>query len=152
VKGRLVGTTKCLYRYFGVWPSLADLGYRGVSKGDAIVGQRRFLGKQVHYFSSSHERSHLLCAFGMSNLAKGTPCYALIWEGSIGAFYEIDSLSSVALYTSIRITRASTLSVIHGCPPVDVIHRNQWANLTNRLQEACAVSGRGVEFVAEICP
>jgi len=35
----------------------------------------------VEYFSSSHERSHLLCAFGMSNLPKGTPCYALLWEG-----------------------------------------------------------------------
>src|ERR1700733_7538334 len=41
------------------------VGYRGVSKSDAIVGQRRFLRKQVQYFSSSHERSHLLCAFGM---------------------------------------------------------------------------------------
>ena len=27
----------------------------------------------------------------MSNLHKGTPCYALLWEGVIGAFYKIDS-------------------------------------------------------------
>jgi len=27
----------------------------------------------------------------MSNLPKGTPCYALLWEGVIGAFYEIDA-------------------------------------------------------------
>src|SRR3984957_16900840 len=67
------------------------VGYRGVSKSDVIVGQRRFLRKQVHYFSSSHERSHLLCSFGMSNLPKGTPCYALLWEGEIGSFYKIDS-------------------------------------------------------------
>jgi predicted NodU family carbamoyl transferase len=26
----------------------------------------------------------------MSPLPKGTPCYALVWEGAIGAFYEID--------------------------------------------------------------
>lgn len=82
----------------GWWPSDTHLseqsplaGYRGVSDRDVIVGQRRLLGKTVKYFSSSHERSHLLCAFGMSNLPKGTPCYALLWEGVIGAFYEIDS-------------------------------------------------------------
>ena len=27
----------------------------------------------------------------MSNLPKGTPCYALLWEGVIGSFYTIDS-------------------------------------------------------------
>ncbi len=51
----------------------------------------RLLGNTVKYFSSSHERSHLLCAFGMSNLPEGTPCYALLWEGVIGSFYEMDS-------------------------------------------------------------
>jgi len=49
------------------------------------------LGRTIDFFSSSHERSHLLCAFGMSNLTKGAPCYALLWEGIIGAFYEIDA-------------------------------------------------------------
>ena len=81
----------------GWWPRdekptepLPTAGYRGVAKSDIIVGQRRLLGKHIRYFSSSHERSHLLCAFGMSGLPAGTPCYALVWEGSIGAFYEID--------------------------------------------------------------
>ena len=82
----------------GWWPSDTHLsdqrdcaGYHGVRSGDIVVGQRRLLGRTVEYFSSSHERSHLLCAFGMSNLPKGTPCYALLWEGVIGSFYEIDS-------------------------------------------------------------
>jgi len=66
-------------------------GYHGVRNSDIVVGKRCLLGKTVEYFSSSHERSHLLCAFGMSNLPKGTPCYALLWEGVIGSFYEIDS-------------------------------------------------------------
>lgn len=84
----------------GWWPrddsenlggSHVHVGYRGVSKSDVIVDQRRLFGRPVRYFSSSHERSHLLCAFGMSSLPKGTPCYVLVWEGAIGAFYEIDS-------------------------------------------------------------
>jgi predicted NodU family carbamoyl transferase len=66
-------------------------GYHGVRNSDIVVGKRRLLGKTVEYFSSSHERSHLFCAFGMSHLPKGTPCYALLWEGVIGSFYEIDS-------------------------------------------------------------
>jgi predicted NodU family carbamoyl transferase len=84
----------------GWWPrdhhefvhgSINNVGYRGIAKGDVIVGERRFLKKSVRYFSSSHERSHILCAFGMSPLPKGTPCYALVWEGAIGAFYEMDA-------------------------------------------------------------
>ncbi len=82
----------------GWWPSDTHLseqhflaGYHGVNKSDIIVGKKRLLGKTIEYFSSSHERSHLLCAFGMSNLPKGTPCYALLWEGVIGSFYKIDS-------------------------------------------------------------
>ena len=92
----------------GWWPREERLlgshtiaGYRGVSKSDFIIDQRRLLGKPVHYFSSSHERSHLLCAFGMSNLPKGTPCYALVWEGAIGAFYEIDTELNITLLADV---------------------------------------------------
>ncbi len=81
----------------GWWPGDSPLvgravaDYRGSDSDRAVLGKKRFLGKTVDFFSSSHERSHLLCAFGMSHLPKGTPCYALLWEGVIGAFYEIDA-------------------------------------------------------------
>lgn len=65
--------------------------YRGVSGANVSLDAGRLLGKSIKRFSSSHERSHLLCAFGMSDLPRGTPCYALLWEGVIGAFYEIDA-------------------------------------------------------------
>lgn len=67
----------------------ATAGYYGLEAGKVGVGAQRFFGKRIDHFSSSHERSHLLCAFGMSGLPKGTACYALLWEGNIGAFYEI---------------------------------------------------------------
>jgi len=73
----------------GEGEAVAD--YHGSDHGQVIVSKKRFLGKTIDFFSSSHERSHLLCAFGMSNLPKGTPCYALLWEGVIGAFYRIDA-------------------------------------------------------------
>jgi predicted NodU family carbamoyl transferase len=75
--------------------------YRGVAREGFIVGSRRFLKRSVRYFSSSHERSHILCAFGMSPLPKGTPCYALVWEGAIGAFYEIDADLNVTLIADV---------------------------------------------------
>jgi predicted NodU family carbamoyl transferase len=82
----------------GWWPYDTNLseqrlnaGYHGISNNDIIIDEQRLFGKTIKYFSSSHERSHLLCAFGMSKLPKGTPCYALLWEGVIGSFYKIDS-------------------------------------------------------------
>jgi predicted NodU family carbamoyl transferase len=75
-------------------PSRAGEGvadYHGTEHGQVIVGKKRLLGKTIDFFSSSHERSHLMCAFGMSDLQKGIPCYALLWEGNIGAFYEISA-------------------------------------------------------------
>ena len=94
----------------GWWPrdhhehlhgSLNNFGYRGVSKNDFILKKGRLLRGKVDYFSSSHERSHILCAFGMSSLPEGTPCYALVWEGEIGAFYEIDSELNIKLLADV---------------------------------------------------
>ena len=105
----------------GWWPrekhllgSHALAGYRGVLKSDVIVEQRRLFGRPVHYFSSSHERSHLLCAFGMSSLPKGTPCYALIWEGAIGAFYEIDSELNVTLIVDVLTQPGNRYALLYG--------------------------------------
>jgi predicted NodU family carbamoyl transferase len=98
-------------------PSLGSpvhVGYRGVSKSDIVIGQRRLLGKQIKYFSSSHERSHLLCAFGMSGLPAGTPCYALVWEGSIGAFYEIDDRMNISLLADVMNEPGHRYALLYG--------------------------------------
>lgn len=88
--------------------------YRGLSKRDIIIDKRRLFGKSVHYFSSSHERSHLLCAFGMSSLPKGTPCYALVWEGEIGAFYEIDSTLEITLLADVMNQVGNRYAMLYG--------------------------------------
>ena len=62
----------------GWWPGESPHGgeaaaeYHGSDYQQVIVGKKYFLGNAIDFFSSSHERSHLLCAFGMSNLPKGT--------------------------------------------------------------------------------
>jgi len=105
----------------GWWPreepslgARTHIGYRGVMENAVIVDKRRLLGRPVHYFSSSHERSHILCAFGMSSLPKGTPCYALVWEGAIGAFYEIDSELNIMLLADVLNEPGNRYTSIYG--------------------------------------
>lgn len=65
-------------------------GYFGIAEHESAVAFSSLFGQQIKQFSSTHERSHLLTAYGMSPVPQGTPCYALVWEGNIGSFYEID--------------------------------------------------------------
>jgi predicted NodU family carbamoyl transferase len=88
--------------------------YRGVSKRDVVIERRSFLGRPIHYFSSSHERSHLLCALGMSDLSKGTPSYALVWEGEIGAFYQIGSDLNITLLADVLNQVGNRYALLYG--------------------------------------
>ncbi|RWA79398.1 carbamoyltransferase C-terminal domain-containing protein [Mesorhizobium sp.] len=65
-------------------------GYRGIAPDSELVREQIMFGRKVKFYSSTHERSHLWCSYGMSPFPAGTPCYALIWEGALGDFYEID--------------------------------------------------------------
>lgn len=65
-------------------------GYNGFDTTSIKVTKSMFLGKEVDMFTSSHERSHIIGAYAMSPFFQGEPCYALIWEGRFGSFYEID--------------------------------------------------------------
>lgn len=63
-------------------------GYCGVEVG--LEHPIKFMGKTISSFTSSHERSHILCAYGLSPFKQGMPCYAVVWEGHIGSFYFVD--------------------------------------------------------------
>ncbi|WP_206120353.1 carbamoyltransferase C-terminal domain-containing protein [Rhizobium laguerreae] len=91
-----------------------NAGYRGVSRSGTIFDKGRFLRGKVDYFSSSHERSHVLCAFGMSPLPKGTSCYALVWEGEIGAFYEIDAELNITLISDVLAQPGNRYGLLYG--------------------------------------
>lgn len=105
----------------GWWPPEAHptgtpfhVGYRGIAKDGITVDRRHFLGKSVPFFSSSHERSHLLCGFGMSPFPQGSPCYALVWEGAIGAFYRIDSDVNLTLIGDVLNEPGNRYASIYG--------------------------------------
>jgi predicted NodU family carbamoyl transferase len=65
-------------------------GYYGVGARAVSDEPGTFFGKQVRYFSSTHERSHIYTSLGMAPPAARQPCYSLVWEGNIGDFYRID--------------------------------------------------------------
>ena len=107
----------------GWWPydhheflfgSLRNSGYRGIHPKHTIIQSGRFFKGKVDYFSSSHERSHILCAFGMSTLPKGTPFYALVWEGEIGAFYEIDPEFNITLVGDVLTQPGNRYGMLYG--------------------------------------
>jgi len=105
----------------GWWPrearptgSSRHVGYRGIDIGGITIEHRRLIGRTIPFFSSSHERSHLLCGFGMSPFPQGSPCYALIWEGAIGAFYEIDGEMNITLLADVMNQPGNRYASIYG--------------------------------------
>jgi predicted NodU family carbamoyl transferase len=92
----------------------SHVAYRGVAKSEVTVDRRTLIGKSVPFFSSSHERSHLLCGFGMSPFRQGTSCYALVWEGAIGAFYEIDPDVNIAWIADVMNEPGNRYASIYG--------------------------------------
>lgn len=105
----------------GWWPREAHptgapshVGYRGITKDEITVEHHRLVGKSVPFFSSSHERSHLLCGFGMSPFPQGSPCYALVWEGAIGAFYEIDPDMNITLLADVMNEPGNRYAALYG--------------------------------------
>ncbi|PPK65221.1 carbamoyltransferase C-terminal domain-containing protein [Actinokineospora auranticolor] len=73
----------------------AHTGYFGVGPGSVTDRPGRFLGKPTRVFSSTHERSHIMTAYGLGPVAAGQPCYCLVWEGNIGSFYRVDETGAV---------------------------------------------------------
>lgn len=76
-------------------------GYLGLDLPQ--VSDIRCFGQAIQHVSSSHERSHLMSAYALSPFLQGEPCYALIWEGHIGAFYSIDGLLNIERVANIMI-------------------------------------------------
>ncbi|PUA80209.1 carbamoyltransferase C-terminal domain-containing protein [Nocardioides currus] len=119
--GRLNGPPDVL-AVGGWWPresrptgSAAEhVGYRGLDASVVLQEPRRLFGKDVHYFSSSHERSHLMSAYGMSSIPQGQPCYALVWEGAIGAFYEIDADLNITLIRNVMNQPGNRYASVYG--------------------------------------
>jgi hydroxymethyl cephem carbamoyltransferase len=69
----------------GWWGERGPTGYGGVNELEQHT--TNFMGKQVNFFTSSHERSHLLMSVGMAPRDDFTERVVLTWEGTVGSFY-----------------------------------------------------------------
>ena len=89
-------------------------GYCGLVPPRLTMGQ--IFGAQVHLATDSHERSHIMCAYGMSPFPQGQVCYVLLWEGYIGSLYfvnentEIKHLGKIMSYPGIRYAFAYSVA------------------------------------------
>jgi hydroxymethyl cephem carbamoyltransferase len=70
--------------------SMIGGGYMGSGIESIATSNARLFGRASRSFTSSHERSHIMCSYALSPFPQGQPCYALVWEGVIGSFYRID--------------------------------------------------------------
>ena len=75
-------------QYSGLGTPHIAAGYSGTTVREQRTSS--FFGKPVTFFSSSHERSHLLMSVGMAPRDDARERAILIWEGAIGAFHLLD--------------------------------------------------------------
>lgn len=88
-------------------------GYLGVECSTMQERDQSFLGHPTKVFSSTHERSHILCAYGLSPFAQGRPCYALVWEGIIGSFYSISENLTISRKGPVLANPGSIYSLLY---------------------------------------
>jgi len=94
----------------GGWRDFAA-GYSGIDR--VQHGRRRFLGREVECFSSSHERSHLFCAYAMSPFKAKQPCYVLTWEGELGSFYRIGESMEITAFPPVLFSPAPRYTYLY---------------------------------------
>lgn len=82
-------------------------GYMDEGPRGKVASRTVFAGREIERFSSSHVRSHILCSYGLSSFPQGEPCYALVWEGVIGAMYYVDE--------QVRISKLGDVLLAPGC-------------------------------------
>ena len=76
-------------------------GYFGTDKRSVTVENKKFIGKEIKLFSSTHERSHIFGSVGLSPYADKKDCYCLVWEGDIGRFYKVTKAGEIHPYPTV---------------------------------------------------
>lgn len=89
---------------FGLSPDVFAMAYAhqqnsylGTSMNDCSISE----SLKGYIFRTTHERAHIMCAYGLSPFTQGQPCYVLCWEGIIGRFYHIDQNLNIKEYPMI---------------------------------------------------
>lgn len=78
-------------------------GYYGSEDQRVLVTRQSVLGRDTPVFWSTHERSHIYCAYGLSPYADVADCYCLVWEGNLGNFYRISRSGKITAFPQTLI-------------------------------------------------
>lgn len=94
------GWAKC----FPIVPYLSKYGagYTGVSDAAHRAIVRRLFGKDVQYYSCSHDRAHIMCSYALAPSEFVPPCAVLVWEGTLGDFYLLNEDLSIMHVGTVR--------------------------------------------------
>lgn len=137
----VVAISGYLRRWFGSGPVEApasplarvEAGYLEEGPEGKTAEETLVYGRRVKRFSSSHVRSHIMCAYGLSSFPQGKPCYALIWEGALGALYHVDEEVRIRKIGDILSAPGSRYQLLYAlADPTLAIQDEQW----NRLEDA----------------
>ena len=79
----------------GGYLALPAGGYSGVSHEECETWSLNIGNTRVDGFTTTHERAHVFCSYALSDIPQGEPCYALVYEGLIGALYRIDEKCNI---------------------------------------------------------
>lgn len=88
-------------------------GYYGHDNTFVQHHSTRMFGVGTKYFTSSHERSHIWCSYGLSPFEQGKPCYVLTWEGALGNFYLVDKHLQVTSLGQVMVTPGNKYSFLY---------------------------------------
>lgn len=120
-------------------------GYYGYSENAVQHHSTTMFGATVRYFSSSHERSHIWCAYGLSPFEQGKPCYVLIWEGALGDFYKVGEDLQVTSLGRVMMTPGNKYSFLYAlADPTFTLPKGKLRNEDpGKLMALCAYGESG---------
>ncbi|MFI1648625.1 carbamoyltransferase C-terminal domain-containing protein [Streptomyces avidinii] len=103
----------------GGWREQGTMRHRAIGAGygglDTLIERpMRFFGKEVRYFSSSHERSHIMMALGMAPRSDHPLQTVLVWEGDTGDFYLVDQDCKIVKHVPVLTEPGGRFSFLFG--------------------------------------
>ena len=119
--------------------------YSGLGDKTVYKESSRIFGQKIEYFSSSHERSHVLMAYGMSPFPQGqlVLVYVLVWEGGFGDFYEVDR--ELNIKSLGRVLEEPGFKYAFMYHLADSLNKPKFElRAAGKLMALCAYSSRGV--------
>jgi hydroxymethyl cephem carbamoyltransferase len=135
----------------GSHATTAGAGYAGTGAGSERIGKKTFFGKTLDYYSSTHERAHIWSAYALSPFPQGQPCYVLLWEGTLGNFYEITPELEILPLGQVMEAPGARYAFLYGLadpgyslPPGQMRRRDP-----GRLMAAGAFGGNGPADAAQ---